>query len=184
MTGLSIGAALTSTAMDGEGRFQRLDEGERRSSGDRRSNNERRGVQDWLNEDQLEDRRDGLDRRSGISRRGTADNRQDERKVIPFAIAPRGSIQAPDGRRWISTLWDLSRTGLCLIANGQVDLPVGTVCDLTLTEVVGTGLVTLQCRLMWFSEDSFQTYLGMKFEEPPELPPETFLERYLKANFD
>jgi hypothetical protein len=24
----------------------------------------------------------------------------------------------------------------------------------------------------------------MKFELPPELPPGTFLERYLKANFD
>jgi hypothetical protein len=71
-----------------------------------------------------------------------------------------------------------------VIANGQVDLPVGTVCALTLTEVVGTGLATFQARLMWFSDDAFQTYLGMKFEDPPVLPPDTFLERYLKANFD
>ena len=170
--------------MGGEGRFQKLNGGEQRNGGDRRSEEERRGVQDWLNEEQKEDRRSGLDRRSGISRRGTAENRQDERKVIPFAIAPRGSIQAPDGRRWISTLWDLSRTGLCVIANGQVDLPLGTVCELTLTEVVGTGLVNFQARLMWFSDDAFQTYLGMKFEDPPELPAATFLDRYLKANFD
>jgi len=184
MKGLEHTPNVTSTAMEGEGRFQKLDGGERRSSGERRSNDERRGVQDWLNEEQQEERRSGMDRRSGISRRGTPDNRQDERKVIPFAIAPRGSIQAPDGRRWVTTLWDLSNTGLCVIANGQVDLPVNTVCTLTLTEVVGTGLATFQARLMWFSDDAFQTYLGMKFEEPPVLPAGTFLERYLKANFD
>ena len=124
------------------------------------------------------------DRRSGLSRRGSADNRQDERKVIPFAIAPRGSLRTADGSQWVITLWDLSRTGLCVIANGQVDLPVATSCELILTEVVGTGMVNFQAQLMWFSDDAFQTYLGMKFELPPELPPGTFLERYLKANFD
>ena len=124
------------------------------------------------------------DRRSGLSRRGSADNRQDERKVIPFAIAPRGSLRTADGSQWVITLWDLSRTGLCVIANGQVDLPMATSCELILTEVVGTGMVNFQAQLMWFSDDAFQTYLGMKFELPPELPPGTFLERYLKANFD
>ena len=117
------------------------------------------------------------DRRSGLSRRGSADNRQDERKVIPFAIAPRGSLRTADGSQWVITLWDLSRTGLCVIANGQVDLPVATSCELILTEVVGTGMVNFQAQLMWFSDDAFQTYLGMKFELPPELPPGTFLER-------
>ena len=124
------------------------------------------------------------DRRSGLSRRGSADNRQDERKVIPFAIAPRGSLRTADGSQWVITLWDLSRTGLCVIANGQVDLPVATSCELILTDVVGTGMVNFQAQLMWFSDDAFQTYLGMKFELPPELQPGTFLERYLKANFD
>ena len=37
------------------------------------------------------------DRRSGLSRRGSADNRQDERKVIPFAIATRGSLRTAMG---------------------------------------------------------------------------------------
>lgn len=37
---------------------------------------------------------------------------------------------------------------------------------------------------MGFSEDSFQIYLGTKFELPTELPPGIFLERHLKANFD
>jgi hypothetical protein len=55
-----------------------------------------------------------------------------------------------------------------VIANGQVDLPVAT------------GVVNFQAHQMWFSDDSFQIYLGMKFE----LPPDIFLERYLKANFD
>ena len=103
------------------------------------------------------------DRRSGLSRRGSADNRQDERKVIPFAIAPRGSLRTADGSQWVITLWDLSRTGLCVIANGQVDLPVATSCELILTDVVGTGMVNFQAQLMWFSDDAFQTYLGMKF---------------------
>lgn len=170
--------------MDGESRFLKLDTGDRRSGQERRGQDDRRGVQDWLNEEHQDDRRSGQERRSGLSRRGSAENRQDERKVIPFAIAPRGSVLAPDGRQWVTTLWDLSSTGLCIIANGQVDLPVGTICDLTLTEVVGTGIVRFQARLMWFSDDAFQTYLGMKFEVPPELPPDTFLERYLKANFD
>lgn len=37
---------------------------------------------------------------------------------------------------------------------------------------------------MGFSDDSFQTYLAMKFELPTELSPGIFLERYLKAIFD
>ena len=105
-------------------------------------------------------------------------------KSFPSPLPPRGSLRTADGSQWVITLWDLSRTGLCVIANGQGDLPVATSCELILTEVVGTGMVNFQAQLMWFSDDAFQTYLGMKFELPPELPPGTFLERYLKANFD
>jgi hypothetical protein len=49
---------------------------------------------------------------------------------------------------------------------------------------MGTGMVNFQAPLMGFSDDAFHTYLGMKFELPPELPPDTYLERYIKANFD
>ena len=49
---------------------------------------------------------------------------------------------------------------------------------------MGTGMVNFQAPLMGFSDDSFQTYLAMKFELPTELSPGIFLERYLKANFD
>ena len=172
MTGFTDSYAQLLYVMGDEGRFQKLNTSDRRNSG------ERRGVQDWLNDEQREDRR------SGLSRRGSASNREDERKVIPFAIAPRGSLRAADGSQWGITLWDISRTGFCVIANGQVDLPVATSCELILSEVVGTGMVKFQAQLMWLSDDAFQTYLGMKFELPPELPPDTFLERYLKANFD
>ena len=172
MTGFTDSCAQLLYVMGDEGRFQKLNTSDRRNSG------ERRGVQDWLNDEQREDRR------SGLSRRGSASNREDERKVIPFAIAPRGSLRAADGSQWGITLWDISRTGLCVIANGQLDLPVATSCEIILSEVVGTGMVKFQAQLMWLSDDAFQTYLGMKFELPPELPPDTFLERYLKANFD
>jgi hypothetical protein len=172
MTGYVDSYTQLQYAMGDQGRFKKL------NTSDRRNSSERRGVQDWLNDEQREDRR------SGLSRRGSADNREDERKVIPFAIAPRGSLRAPDGSQWGITLWDISRTGFCVIANGQVDLPVATSCELILSEVVGTGMVNFQALLMWLADDAFQTYLGMKFESPPELPPDTFLERYLKANFD
>jgi hypothetical protein len=172
MTGYVDSYTQLQYAMGDEGRFKKL------NTSDRRNSSERRGVQDWLNDEQREDRR------SGLSRRGSADNREDERKVIPFAIAPRGSLRAADGSQWGITLWDISRTGFCVIANGQVDLPVATSCELILSEVVGTGMVNFQALLMWLADDAFQTYLGMKFESPPELPPDTFLERYLKANFD
>lgn len=172
MTGFVDSYTQLQYAMGDQGRFKKL------NTSDRRNSSERRGVQDWLNDEQREDRR------SGLSRRGSADNREDERKVIPFAIAPRGSLRAPDGSQWGITLWDISRTGFCVIANGQVDLPVATSCELILSEVVGTGMVNFQALLMWLADDAFQTYLGMKFESPPELPPDTFLERYLKANFD
>ena len=49
---------------------------------------------------------------------------------------------------------------------------------------VGTGMVNFQAPLMGFSDDSFQTYLAMKFELPTDLAPGIFLERYLEANFD
>ena len=172
MTGYVDSYTQLQYAMGDEGRFKKL------NTSDRRNSSERRGVQDWLNDEQREDRR------SGLIRRGSADNREDERKVIPFAIAPRGSLRAADGSQWGITLWDISRTGFCVIANGQVDLPVATSCELILSEVVGTGMVNFQALLMWLADDAFQTYLGMKFESPPELPQDTFLERYLKANFD
>ena len=172
MTGLFDSYTQLQFVMGEEGRFQKL------NTSDRRNSSERRGVQDWLNDEQREDRR------SGLIRRGSADNREDERRVIPFAIAPRGSLRAADGSQWGITLWDISRTGFCVIANGQVDLPVATSCELILSEVVGTGMVKFQAQLMWLANDGIYTYLGMKFELPPELPPDTFLERYIKANFD
>jgi len=172
MTGCVDSYTQLQYVMGDEGRFQKLHISDRRNGG------ERRGVQDWLNDEQREDRR------SGLIRRSSADNREDERRVIPFAIAPRWSLRAADGSQCGITLWDISRTGLCVIANGQVDLPVATSCELILSEVVGTGMVKFQAQLMWFSHDSYQTYLGMKFELPPELPPDTFLERYIKANFE
>ena len=157
MTGFSDSYAQLQYVMGGEGRFQKLNTNDRRNGDDRRDSDQQRGVQDWLKDEQREDCSSGLDRRSGLSRRGSADNRQDERKVIPFAIAPRGSLRTADGSQWVITLWDLSRTGLCVIANGQVDLPVATSCELILTEVVGTGMVNFQAQLMWFSDDAFQT---------------------------
>ena len=45
-------------------------------------------------------------------------------------------------------------------------------------------MVNFQAPLMGFSDDSFQTYLAMKFELPTDLAPGIFLERYLEANFD
>ena len=79
-------------------------------------------------------------------------------------------------------MWDRSRTGLYLIA--KVQSLEATSCKLILTEVVRKGMFIFQAQLMWFSDGDFQTYLGMKFESSPELPPNTFLERYLKTNFD
>jgi hypothetical protein len=172
MTGYVDSYTQLQYVMGDEGHFQKLHISSRRNGG------ERRGVQDWLNDEQREDRR------SGLIRRSSADNREDERRVIPFAIAPRGSLRAADGSQWGITLWDISRTGFCVIANGQVDLPVATSCELILSEVIGTGMVNFQALLMWLADDAFHTYLGMKFELPPELPPDTYLERYIKANFD
>jgi hypothetical protein len=171
-----------------EGRFHKLDGPDRRSSQDRRSGIERRGssvergVFDWLQDEEREDRRNGKDRRSGRARRGTVANRLDERRTIPFSIAPRGEVRTEDGQHWHCTLWDLSRSGLCLVANGSFEPAPGCEFSVALYEVVGLGSVFFKATLRWFAEDEFETYLGLQFSSPAELPKGTFLERYFLAS--
>jgi hypothetical protein len=174
-----------------EGRFRKFGDQDRRGSNDdgadRRSGDEQRspedegqdlGLYDWLeSEDQQE-------RRSGVSQRGSVSNRRDERRSIPFSVAPRGEVRAGDGRHWNCTLWDVSRRGLCVVANGSFELPLGCELHLSLFEVVGLGSFTVTAHLRWFASDEFQTYLGLQLTEPSTLPPDTFLERYLQTRFD
>jgi hypothetical protein len=176
-----------------EGRFRKFGNQDRRHSSDQRSGGDRRrsadedsnqSVFDWLESEQQEDRRNGLDRRSGMERRGSVHNRRDERRSIPFSVAPRGEVRTEDGQHWHCTLWDVSRRGLCLVANGCFELPLGSELTISLFEVVGLGSAAFKANLRWFASDEFQTYLGLQFKEPSTLPPDTFLERYLQIDFN
>jgi hypothetical protein len=185
-----------------EGRFRKFGDQDRRKDPDRRSGDERRSasgtdqnqddqnqsVFDWLEREQQEqaqeERRSGLDRRSGVARRGSVQNRREERRSIPFSVAPRGEVRAEDGSHWHCTLWDVSQRGLCVVANGCFELPLGSELSINLFEVVGLGSAAFKANLRWFASDEFQTYLGLQFSEPSTLPPNTFLERYLQTNFD
>ena len=176
-----------------QGRFRKFGDQDRRKGADPRSCGERRGaagddpnpsVFDWLESEQREERRSGVDRRSGVARRGSVTNRRDDRRSIPFSIAPRGEVRAEDGRHWHCTLWDLSHRGLCVVANGCFELPLGTELNIKLFEVVGVGSAAVKANLRWFASDEFQTYLGLQFSEPSTLLPDTFLERYLQTAFD
>jgi c-di-GMP-binding flagellar brake protein YcgR len=110
--------------------------------------------------------------------------RRDKRCSIPFSVAPRGEVRGVDGSRWPCTLWDLSRHGLCVVARGCVELPIGSELRLGLFEVMGQGSVSFQTNLRWFANDAFQTFLGLQFNEPKTLPQDSFLERYLQTMFD
>ena len=176
-----------------EGRFRKFGDQDRRKGSDQRAGAERpstdgtdqnQSVFDWLESEQLDERRSGLDRRSGVARRGSVHNRLDERRSIPFSVAPRGEVRADDGRHWHCTLWDVSQRGLCVVANGCFELPLGSELSVSLFEVVGLGSAAFKANLRWFASDEFQTYLGMQFSEPDILPPDTFLGRYLQTNFD
>jgi hypothetical protein len=176
-----------------EGRFRKFGDQDRRKGSDPRCGGDRRdlndddanqSVFDWLESEQQEERRTGLDRRSGVARRGSVQNRRDERRSIPFSVAPRGEVRADDGRHWNCTLWDVSRRGLCVVANGCFELPLGSDLHITLFEVVGLGSAAFKANLRWFASDEFQTYLGMRFSDPDTLPTDSFLERYLQTEFD
>ena len=181
-----------------EGRFRKFGDQDRRINPDRRAGSKRRStggtgqnqddhtqsVFDWLELEQQEERRSGLDRRSGVARRGSVHNRREERRSIPFSVAPRGEVRADDGRHWHCTLWDVSQRGLCVVANGCFELLLGSELSINLFEVVGLGSAAFKANLRWFASDEFQTYLGLQFSEPSTLPPNTFLERYLQTNFD
>lgn len=160
----------------GQSRFRRESEGD--------AAEEDRGVLDWLSDEEREERRSGNERRSGTERRGTVHNRRDERRVIPFSVAPRGEIRTGVGEHWHCTLWDLSRSGLCLVANQSFELPLGCELQVALYEVVGLGSMFFKAHLRWFASDEFQTYLGLQFSDPGLLPEGTFLERYLQARFE
>ncbi len=110
--------------------------------------------------------------------------RRDKRRSIPFSVAPRGEVRGVDGSRWPCTLWDLSRHGLCVVARGCVELPIGSELRLGLFEVLGQGSVSFQTNLRWFANDASQTFLGLQFNEPKTLPQDSFLERYLQTMFD
>lgn len=185
-----------------DGNFFKLGNQDRRTGQDRRNGQDRRshsrfrpeeeadpaaeerGVLDWLSEEEREERRSGNDRRSGTERRGTVRNRRDERRVIPFSVAPRGEVRTADGAHWHCSLWDVSRSGLCLVANQSFELPLGCELQVALYEVVGLGSMFFKAHLRWFASDEFQTYLGLQFSDPGMLPEGTFLERYLQAHFE
>jgi hypothetical protein len=181
--------------MDG-GFFKLGGQDRRRSGNDRRGHSrflpedeadgtaDERGVLDWLSEEEREDRRSGNDRRSGSERRGSVHNRRDERRVIPFSVAPRGEVRTADGQHWHCSLWDVSRSGLCLVANQSFELTLGCELQVSLYEVVGLGSMFFKAKLRWFASDEFQTYLGLQFTDPDMLPEGTFLERYLQARFE
>jgi hypothetical protein len=78
----------------------------------------------------------------------------------------------------------VSQRGLCVVANGSFELPLGSALNIKLFEVVGLGSAAFKANLRWFASDEFQTYLGLQFSEPSILPPDTFLERYLLTDFD
>lgn len=189
-------SAEPSESMEGrlmEGRFRKFGDQDRRKGLDPRTGVERRSaagedqnqsVFDWLENEQKEERRSGNDRRSGVARRGSVHNRRDERRSIPFSVAPRGEVRTEDGRHWHCTLWDVSQRGLCVVANGSFELPLGSALNIKLFEVVGLGSAAFKANLRWFASDEFQTYLGLQFSEPSILPPDTFLERYLLTDFD
>lgn len=149
-----------------------------------------RGVIDWLEQEGRQERRSGRDRRGGeerrlaAERRGTVHNRRDERRLIPFSVAPRGEVRTSDNRHWHITLWDVSLSGLCVVVSGTFDEPLGSELQLALYEVVGLGSMFFKAKLRWFANDEFQTYLGLQFSDPDQLPPGTFLERYLAARFE
>lgn len=155
-----------------------------REESDEDSSCEERGVIDWLDEEAREERRNGKERRSGTERRGSVLNRLDERRVIPFSVAPRGEIRASDGQHWHCTLWDVSLRGLCVVSNASFEPPLGSELQLALYEVVGLGSMFFKAKLRWLASDDMQTYLGLQFCDPEILPEGTFLERYLQANFD
>jgi hypothetical protein len=175
-----------------EGRFRKVDRPDRRSGEERRQGEspapDQIGVFDWLQAEQREldqaTAAEGIDRRSGRARRGSISNRRDARRSIPFSVAPHGELRSADGLHWHCTLWDVSRSGLCLIATGVFELPLDSELIVRLYEVVGLGSLFFKARLRWFAIDEFQTYLGLQFSDPVELPTDTFLERYLQASFD
>ena len=191
-----------------EGRFRKFSGQDRRKDPDRRAGSERssadgtdhnqadqnqadqnqdgqnQSVFDWLELEQQEELRNGLDRRSGVARRGSVQNRREERRSIPFSVAPRGEVRAEDGSHWHCTLWDVSQRGLCVVANGCFELPLGSELSINLFEVVGLGSAAFKANLRWFASDEFQTYLGMQFSAPGTLPQDTFLVRYLQTKFD
>ncbi len=166
-----------------EGRFRKLGEQDRRSGNDRRDP-EDRGVFDWMEAEAREEHRSGRDRRSNSSGQGSIRNRQDARQTIPFSVAPHGEVRAPDGSHWHCILWDVSLSGLCLIASGRLELPIGSDLTVALNEVVGVGSMVFKAQLRWFADDSYQTYLGLQFSETDGLPAGCFLEHYLQVNFD
>lgn len=176
-----------------QGRFRKFGDQERRKGAGPRGGGAGRSVAggaptpsvfDWLESEHRQERRSGVDRRSGVARRGSVANRGDERRSIPFSIAPRGEVRTEDGCYWHCSLWDLSYGGLCVVANGCFELPLGTELNIKLFEVVGMGSAAAKASLRWFASDEFQTYLGLKFSEPGTLPPDTFLEQYLQTPFD
>lgn len=142
------------------------------------------GVLDWLEAEQQGNQQRRRDRRSGVERRGSVQNRREERRLIPFSVAPQGRVSTLAGQHWHCTLWDLSYRGLCLVAQGSLELPLGSTLQVALTEVVGLGSVEFKAELRWYASDAFQTYLGLRFQEPDTLPKDSFLERYHAADFD
>ncbi len=110
------------------------------------------------------------------SQDGGSQRREFDRKPLPFGgVAPEGEMAGPTGQKWHIRLWDVSMGGLCVVVEGAVDQPLGSLFAFSVYESFGLGSAFFNAQLRWRSLEADNTYLGLEFEDQDLLKKGCFL---------
>lgn len=84
-------------------------------------------------------------------------------------------IHGDNGEPTHGLLWDLSRSGACVLLNRLANFSRGQILRLSLRPGVGVDTVELKAQVCWTEPNRNRMYVGLMFQDEP-LPFNTFLE--------
>ena len=102
---------------------------------------------------------------------------------MPFGgVAPVGEMACPEGQKWHISVWDVSMGGICVVVDGPMDEPLGTLFAISVYESFGLGGAFFNTHLRWRTMEASSTYLGLMFEDPDLLKNGCFLIDYVHTD--
>jgi len=106
--------------------------------------------------------------------------RRDKRDLAPYGSSTiQGEIETPSGPSIQVTLWDLSKAGVCVLAQGPIAVPVHSQVRVSFHDGLGQETVGLDEVLEWKDRDGTTTFAGLMFVGDTSAINGSFLAHFL-----